>query len=164
MPCRRTCPAQPVVLHAERVMAIPGALVPRLSWHQTTSFAPGLRASTAATSSTTDKSCSMRTTAISLDLASAPLRQQVVVNLAAADDDRRTVFGSSVDFGHDRLEPAPGDFLQAEVASFGRSSYFGVMMISGLRERSICRRSRWNICAEFDGTTTCMLCSAQSCR
>ena len=41
----------------------------------------------------------------------------------------------------------------------------GVITISGLRNgRSICRRSRWKICAGVDGTQTCMLCSAQSCR
>ena len=40
---------------------------------------------------------------------------------------------------------------------------FGVSTTSGLRAwRSICRRSMWNICAGVDGTTTCMLCSAQS--
>ena len=39
------------------------------------------------------------------------------------------------------------------------------MTMSGLRSaRSICRRSMWNICAGVDGTHTCMLFSAHSCR
>ena len=39
------------------------------------------------------------------------------------------------------------------------------MTMSGLRSgRSICRRSMWNICAGVEGTHTCMLYSAQSCR
>ena len=53
----------------------------------------------------------------------------------------------------------------ADTDSLCRSRLFGVMTISGLRNvRSICRRSMWNICAGVDGTQTCMLFSAQSCR
>ena len=40
-----------------------------------------------------------------------------------------------------------------------------VLAKRGLRSgRSICRRSMWNICAGVDGTHTCMLFSAHSCR
>jgi hypothetical protein len=49
-------------------------------------------------------------------------------------------------------------------ASFARSSDFGVMMISGLRNmRTICRRSTWKIWLADVGCTTCMLLSAESC-
>ena len=51
-----------------------------------------------------------------------------------------------------------------EVASLARSSDFGVMMISGLRNmRTICRRSTWKIWLAVVGCTTCMLLSAASC-
>ena len=51
-----------------------------------------------------------------------------------------------------------------EVASFARSSDFGVMMISGLRNiRTIWRRSTWKIWLAVVGCTTCMLLSAASC-
>ncbi|MNS78540.1 hypothetical protein D3C72_1121570 [compost metagenome] len=52
-----------------------------------------------------------------------------------------------------------------DTASLLRSSDFGVMITSGLRNRRIIwRRSRWKICAGVVGCTTCMLWSAQSCR
>ena len=55
--------------------------------------------------------------------------------------------------------------FREEDASFLRSSDFGVITMSGLRNgRSIWRRSRWKICAALVGTQTCMLCSAQSWR
>ena len=61
-------------------------------------------------------------------------------------------------------EPLASSWID-EAASFLRSSDFGVITTSGLRNgRSIWRRSRWKICAALLGTQTCMLCSAQSCR
>ena len=51
-----------------------------------------------------------------------------------------------------------------EAASLLRSSDFGVMMTSGLRNmRTICRRSTWKIWLAVVGCTTCMLLSADSC-
>ena len=54
---------------------------------------------------------------------------------------------------------------RSDAASLARSSDFGVMITSGLRNsRIIWRRSRWKICAAVVGCAICMLLSAASCR
>ena len=54
--------------------------------------------------------------------------------------------------------------MSGDVASFARSSDFGVMITKGfLNWRTICRRSRWKIWLAVVGCTTCMLLSAASC-
>ncbi len=79
---------------------------------------------------------------------------------------RRTFFATSFSVSPITFWNRPSaSSSSVDTASLCRSRLFGLITISGRRNgRSICRRSRWKICAGVVGTQTCMLCSAQSCR
>jgi hypothetical protein len=78
------------------------------------------------------------------DLVLAPIRGELVIDLAAAGDDApHALRGDSLDFADHVLEPALARSSSDETASLCRSRLFGLITISGRRQwRSICRRKQ----------------------